>query len=604
MIYNTPSNFIKDDGTLDIQSVTRYVIDEYEADPSRQQIRLPIDSTSLAVLRKSIGVVNNVTPQGGVILPTSSLVNGIVSGYVKSDNYVAGSTGWSIKGDGSAEFNNVTVRGFISATSGTVGGFTINATSLQDIAGMVGLSSAVTAGDDIRFWAGSATPSAAPFSVTEAGVLKATSGTVGGFTLGSTALTAGTGATRIQLDTTTGIHLGATAFADAPFSVTLAGALKSTSGTIGGWTIGATTLAATGITLDSANQKILVGATAPILIDGINKKIASDNYVSGVNGAGFYLDENLFEVGNIRARGLFRTSVFQKDTISTVGGNLMVLDGDILDVDMENVQGVIPTFPYVAYGSIDSGNNTDWSITSTPNPEISMTIKGSTIFNIGDILRIKDGIDDEWMEVVGINSATEYIVTRDLAGSYTIHEYPIWQKGVAVVNYGASGKGGIYMTASDSNAPYLSIFDHAGAPWTTINTRLRIGNLNGYLGYDTDLYGIAIGETNKFLKYDPVNGLRIKGDNAQLDVGISGYLQGGQTDFNTGTGFFLGQSGGDYKFSIGSPTNFLTWDGEYMKLKGSFDVGVGGVINNASYLVADLPVAPSIVGFNSASAFE
>jgi parallel beta-helix repeat protein len=237
MIYNTPSNFIKDDGTLDIQSVTRYVIDEYEADPSRQQIRLPIDSTSLAVLRKSIGVVNNTTPQGGVILPTSSLVNGIVSGYVKSDNYVAGSTGWSIKGDGSAEFSNVTVRGYVAATSGTIGGFTINTTAIQDIAGTFGMSSAVTGGDDIRFWAGHATPSSAPFSVTEAGVLKATSGTIGGFTLSSTQLYAGTGATRIQLDTGAGIHLGATAFADAPFSVTRAGALKATSGTIANWTL-------------------------------------------------------------------------------------------------------------------------------------------------------------------------------------------------------------------------------------------------------------------------------------------------------------------------------------------------------------------------------
>jgi hypothetical protein len=99
---------------------------------------------------------------------------------------------------------------------------------------VVGLSSLVTAGDDIRFWAGHATPASAPFRVTEAGALVATSGTIGGFTLSSTALYAGTTTTRIQLDTTSGIHLGATDFADASFRVSLAGALVATNATISG----------------------------------------------------------------------------------------------------------------------------------------------------------------------------------------------------------------------------------------------------------------------------------------------------------------------------------------------------------------------------------
>lgn len=74
------------------------------------------------------------------------------------------------------------------------------------------------------------------------GNITATTGTIGGFTITATALYAGTGATRVQLDTTSGIHLGATAFADSLFSVSLAGALKSKSGTIGGTTITATEL--------------------------------------------------------------------------------------------------------------------------------------------------------------------------------------------------------------------------------------------------------------------------------------------------------------------------------------------------------------------------
>lgn len=158
---------------------------------------------------------------------------------------------------------DLSITGAFNATSGTIGGWSIDATSIKDAAGLVGLSSAVTAGDDIRFWAGHATPASAPFSVTEAG------------------------------------------------------ALKAQSGIIGGWAITATTLSSDGILLDAGN-----------------KVIESSNYVSGVFGAGFHIDSNLLEVGNIACRGLIRTAVFQKDVVSTVGGNLAVLDGDVLDEDM------------------------------------------------------------------------------------------------------------------------------------------------------------------------------------------------------------------------------------------------------------------------------
>jgi hypothetical protein len=79
----------------------------------------------------------------------------------------------------SAPFS-VTKAGAITATSGTIGGWTLAATNLTASTGTVGISSAVTGGDDIRFWAGHATPSSAAFRVTEAGVLTASSATITG----------------------------------------------------------------------------------------------------------------------------------------------------------------------------------------------------------------------------------------------------------------------------------------------------------------------------------------------------------------------------------------------------------------------------------------
>lgn len=57
-----------------------------------------------------------------------------------------------------------------------------------------------------------------------------------------------------------------------------------------------------------------------------------------------------------------------------------------------------------------------------------------------------------------------------------------------------------------------------------------------------------------------------------ITLDTSGYVRGGQTDYDTGTGFFLGYSGAAYKFSIGvgaSTSNNLTWDGTTLTVNGS-----------------------------------
>jgi len=314
---------------------------------------------------------------------------------------------------------------------------------------------------------------------------------------------AGSGATRVQMQPGVGIWCGADAIGDAPFSVTVAGVLSAASGTIGGWTLSATTLYSANIVLDQANDRIRVNS---LVIDGANDRIQSDNYVSGYLGSGFTLSPDLLEVGNIACRGIFRTSVFQKDTISVVGGNVLVMGGDVLATDM------------------------------TADDDSTLTIEGNETFGINDVLRIKTGEpgvlgDDEWLIVNNISNAPTYSVARDKGNNYGTDSNPIWTKGSAVVNYGNDGDGGIYMTSSETNAPYLSVISHYGSPWYAISTKLRLGNLNGFLGYTTDLYGIAIGEESEYLKYDSTNGLRIKGT-VLIESGSS--IEGVDTSVITG----------------------------------------------------------------------
>ncbi len=209
--------------------------------------------TRLGLIGVKAGATNfSITTAGDVTMSgTVTAIAGAIGGFTLSaTQQYAGTAGTRIQLDTAAGIHlgatafadapfSVTLAGLLKAASGTVGGWVLGSTSIADAAGVVGLSSAVTVGDDIRLWAGNATPASAPFRVTEAGVVTASSGTIGGFTLSATQLYSGTGVTRFMLDTGQGLSLGDNTFASAPFSVTYAGVMKAASGTVGGWTRGA-----------------------------------------------------------------------------------------------------------------------------------------------------------------------------------------------------------------------------------------------------------------------------------------------------------------------------------------------------------------------------
>jgi hypothetical protein len=64
---------------------------------------------------------------------------------------------------------------------------------------------------------------------------------------------------------------------------------------------------------------------------------------------------------------------------------------------------------------------------------------------------------------------------------------------------------------------------------------------------------------------------------ANIGVCTAGVFRGGQTAYNTGTGFFLGFDGATPKFSLGnSGGDYLIWDGNNLQLNGSMSI-VGSV---------------------------
>ena len=214
----------------------------------------------------------------------------------------------------------------------------------------------------------------------------------------------------------------------------------------------------------------------------------------------------------------------------------------------------------------------------------TLKIKGDTTFAIGDILRIKIGAEDEWMRVLDNSNAPIYEVERDLAGSYTSNNNPAWGKGSTVVNYGQSNDGGIFMTASEDDSPYLDILTHSGSPWSSISTKVRLGNLSGI----TDsLYGALSGyglySDNVFLKgklYAPDIKTAISG--ARIELNSNGLLAYDDEDNNLFSMLLNTVSGvgdsGDLIIGNVDSENYIKWDNSsgLLVIRGDFGIVGGG----------------------------
>lgn len=193
---------------------------------------------------------------------------------LQSSNFISGSAGWQIQGNGNVEFNDGTFRGALTAATIDIGGS--DATSFHvDIDG--------------NMWLGAATfnISTNPFAVSNAGVIRAVSGTIGGWTLSSTTIRAG-------------------------------GSSDATANVL----------------IDSGNTLIRLGPTSgnSISLDGANLRIRSSNYSAGVSG--FTVEPTLIEAQNLRARGEMSGMTFRYDVVSAVGGQLIVSASDVLASDM------------------------------------------------------------------------------------------------------------------------------------------------------------------------------------------------------------------------------------------------------------------------------
>ena len=219
-------------------------------------------------------------------------------------------------------------------------------------------------------------------------------------------------------------------------------------GTIGGWSIGDTYLSASNIILSSSGTMQTADFESSLLGAGIGKGWKIDS--SG---------EAEFE--NAKIRGTLRTAVFEKDTISAVGGAVIIANA------------TVTTGSDVLSGSMN-GN-----IHGVPSTSIEVESVGG--FTAGEYLIAKSiedsGFTNELMQVFSssTNPATLH-VSRSLNGN-TI---PTMSAAQVIVSYAAQNQGFIFMNAtSGSDTPFIDIVERTGSGHEDIETKVRLGDLSG-----------------------------------------------------------------------------------------------------------------------------
>jgi len=154
-----------------------------------------------------------------------------------------------------------------------------------------------------------------------------------------------------------------------------------------------------------------------------------------------------------------------------------------------------------------------------------------------------------------------------------------------------------------NNHTFIAIYDDGNDQWKAVD---NASQTTDFTPLTTD-YVIAVGtKTSSSGGYDSLVPLTVYADDPEADQTVNaleatttitgggitmsagGVIKGGQTAFNTGTGFFLGYDSSAYKFSIGNASsNSLTFDGTDLAVTGSITAGSFTLSTGASLSDAD-----------------
>jgi len=377
---------------------------------------LYFNGTSLDIKSSSFTLQTSTTGAIGLTATSYTAGNGVWLSSTANTRFRVGNADASRMqwDDTNLEIYNSTNSKVASfGTSNTLAGWTLGSSSLYNLRSSFNSTIAgVYIGTD-GIALGSAIASA-EFSVTSTGVLTAKSGTVGGWTLGASSLYNGrtgltTGASGVYLGTN-GIALGDTV-ATPEFSVTSAGVLTAKSGTVGGWTLGTSSLYSGRTALTTGNgiyigtDGIALGATAStpefkVLSDGsvVATKITATLQscsISGVTPGDKIVKQDLAEetktVGWFGAGGGFK--IIKALQIAAPGRLRVTFDG------------WVSTLQSQSFFKLIRGNGTEiasWTPT-VANQWVSYT-QDVDLNGVGDIINLGFAGYTEWFGSITVKA--------------------------------------------------------------------------------------------------------------------------------------------------------------------------------------------------------
>lgn len=380
----------------------------------------------------------------------------------------------------------LTIVGSITATTGTIGGFSIGADYIRDSANTFGLASTVTTGDDVRFWAGAAFASraTAPARITEAGAAFFSNVTISGGSLSGTPISA------IPNDTNTDISLLEKTH-NLTFSVTNATTVAWTSGTItlsNGRTFSISSgntgsmAALTYIYLDPAvsstvlqitttystalgANKALIGTakngstTASFIPYGpgtalINGDLIGALSIAAANIASAAITTAKIATGAVTANEIAATTItaakIVAGTITTteIAANTIVA-GNIAASTITAAKMSVSQLSAIAadLGTITAGTVTGATIrTSASNPKFNMTSTSFQGINSGGTVVFEVVINgaNAGDVTIGNTASARYVFWDDSAGTLTINGFVQGSKG----SFGGDGSDGALAISS------------------------------------------------------------------------------------------------------------------------------------------------------------
>lgn len=247
---------------------------------------------------------------------------------------------------------------------------------------------------------------------------------------------------------------------------------------------------------------------------------------------------------------------------------------------------------------VNSWNGAPVRVATTANITLSglLTIDGVTLIANDRVLVKNQTLSQNngiyvaastgWTRATDTDTWNEFIGLKVFVSQGTVNANTFWQSNAAA--------GGTLGTTAIT-------FTSASVPTVTWSTTTPVLTSGQSVWQSNGVYNPSTNQTiweTPYLASLKVGNLSALSTNTgsltvsgNIKVGANGNISGGQTAYNTGSGFFLGYDATTYKFSIGSSTANMLWDGTNFTVNGgkisggTIQIGTGNTPNLKAFEV-------------------